>query len=74
MRFRCCELFLLEAGGWDMGIVQEPRVRGMSATESRYQATTGEDTAGWKKLSVSCSELQSVWISDSAIVMHIYDL
>jgi hypothetical protein len=70
LRSSCCELLLLEAGSWGMGIVQEPRVRGMSAS----QATTGEDTAGWKRLSVCCRELKNVWISDSAIVMRSYDL
>jgi hypothetical protein len=27
-----------------MGIVQEPRIRGTSTIERRYQATTGEDS------------------------------
>jgi hypothetical protein len=35
-----------EAGSWGMGTVREPRGRGTSAVESRYQKTTGEDTAG----------------------------
>jgi phage FluMu protein Com len=45
---RCsrCELLLLEAGRCGMGTVREPRERATSGVESRYQATTGEDTAG----------------------------
>jgi hypothetical protein len=50
-----------------MGIVREPRVRGTSAIESRYQTTTGEDNADLKRLSVFCSERQSVLISNTAI-------
>jgi hypothetical protein len=36
----------------------------------RHQATTGEDTADWEDF----SELQDVWISDSAVVTCSYDL
>jgi hypothetical protein len=36
-QFGHCELLLLEAGSWDMVIVQEPRVRGASALGSHYQ-------------------------------------
>jgi hypothetical protein len=39
MWFSCCELLLLEAGSWGMGTVWEPKGRGMSAFESRYQKT-----------------------------------
>jgi hypothetical protein len=49
LRFSPCEL-LLEAGSWGKGIVPEPRVRGMSAFESRYQATTYEVSADWENL------------------------
>jgi hypothetical protein len=34
--------------------------RGTSTVERCYQAMSGKDTAGWKILSVCCSELQSV--------------
>jgi hypothetical protein len=37
----------------------------------RHQTTADEDS---RKFSTCCSELQSVWISDSAIVTCIYDL
>jgi hypothetical protein len=40
----------------------------------RYQATTGEDNRGLRRLRTCCSEPQSVWISDSAIVMCSYEL
>jgi hypothetical protein len=40
-----CAPLLLEAGSWGTEIVRESRVRGTSAVESRYQATTGKDTA-----------------------------
>jgi hypothetical protein len=30
----------------------EPRSKGIAIVRSRYQATTSEDTAGWRKLSV----------------------
>jgi hypothetical protein len=45
VEFSRCELFLLEAGRRGTGTVWEPRVVGMSAVRSRYQTTTGEDTA-----------------------------
>jgi hypothetical protein len=41
---------LLEAGSWGTGTVREPSSRGTSAVGSRYQATTGEDTADWEDL------------------------
>jgi hypothetical protein len=50
LQFGRCELLLLEDGSWGTGIVREPRVRGTSAVGSRYQATTGEDTADWEDL------------------------
>jgi hypothetical protein len=60
LQFDRCDPLLLEAE---------------ASVGSRYQATTGEDTAGWKRLSVCCSELQSVcWISDGVIVTCSYDL
>jgi hypothetical protein len=74
LRFSRCELLLLEAGSRGTGIFREHGVRGTSAVGSHYQATTGEDTAGWKRLSVCCSELQSVRISDSVIVTCSYEL
>jgi hypothetical protein len=43
--FSPCELLLLEVGTRSSEIVREPRVRGTSAVGSRYQRTTGEDTA-----------------------------
>jgi hypothetical protein len=61
LRFSPCELLLLEAGSWGTRIVREPRVRGTSAVRSRYQATTGEDTADWKDLVrdvVNCRECE----------------
>jgi hypothetical protein len=67
LRFSPSELLLLEAGGWGIGIVQEPRVRGMSTDGSCYQATTGKDTSRLRRLSTCYSELQCVWISDSTI-------
>jgi hypothetical protein len=56
--FSRCELLLLEAASWGTGTVREPRGRGTSTVGSRYQATTGEDTADWKDLLravVNCS-------------------
>jgi hypothetical protein len=47
MQFSHCELLVLEAGSWGKGIVREPR-SGTSAVGSRYQSTTGEDTADWE--------------------------
>jgi hypothetical protein len=38
-----------------------------------HQAVIGEDTAEWKD-STYCTELQSVWISDSIIITCSYDL
>jgi hypothetical protein len=38
--FSPCEVLLLESGSWETGTVREPRGRGTSAFESRYQATT----------------------------------
>jgi hypothetical protein len=39
-----------------------------------HQETIGEDTADREDFSTCCSELQSVWISDSAVVTCSYDL
>jgi hypothetical protein len=39
----------------------------------RHQAMTGEDTEYWED-NMCCSELQSVWISDSAMISCSYDL
>jgi hypothetical protein len=50
LQFGRCELLLWEAGSWGTEIAREPRVRGTSAVGSRYQITTGEDTADWKVL------------------------
>jgi hypothetical protein len=50
LRFSSCELLLLEAGGWGTGIVREPQGKGTSAVGSRYQTTTGEDTADSENL------------------------
>jgi hypothetical protein len=36
---------------------------------SHYQATTNEDSAGWRRLSVCSSEWQSVEISNGAIIV-----
>jgi hypothetical protein len=49
-QFGPCEPLLLEAGSWGTGRIREPRVRRTSAAGSRYQTTTGEDTADWKDL------------------------
>jgi hypothetical protein len=57
--FSPCELLLLEAGTWRTGIFREPRGRGTSAFEKRYQATTGEDSR-LRRHSTRYSELQSV--------------
>jgi hypothetical protein len=72
-QFSRYELLLLEAGSWSTERVRETRVRGTSAVGSRYQATTGEDTAD-RRISTGCSELQSVWITDSPILTCSYDL
>jgi hypothetical protein len=41
---------------------------------SRYQETTSEDTEDWKRLSMCCSDLQSVEVSDGAVIKcsHVY--
>jgi hypothetical protein len=51
------ELLLLEAGSWGQKEFGNPEGRGTSAIRSRYQATAGEDTAGWEVLSVWSSKL-----------------
>jgi hypothetical protein len=48
MQFNRYELLLLEGGSWGTGIVPEPIVKGTSAIGSRYQATTGKNTAHWE--------------------------
>jgi hypothetical protein len=48
--FSLCEPLLFEAGSSGTGVVWEPRVRRTSTFGSRYQATTGEDTADWEYL------------------------
>jgi hypothetical protein len=53
-----CELLLLQAGSWGMGIVREARERGTSAAESRYQKI-GEECNRLRDPSVSYSDL---WI------------
>jgi hypothetical protein len=35
--------------------------RGIATVRSRYQATTTEDTAGWKRPGVCASDLLNVW-------------
>jgi hypothetical protein len=50
LRFSPCELLLWEAGSWGLVIVRETRGRGAFAVGSRYQATSGEDTADWENL------------------------
>jgi hypothetical protein len=35
--------------------------RGMAIVRNRYQATTSEDIAGWKRLRVWASDLLRVW-------------
>jgi hypothetical protein len=42
------QLLLLEVASWGMGIIPEPRVKGTSSIDSRYQATAGKDTADWQ--------------------------
>jgi hypothetical protein len=49
-RFCRSELVLSEASCCGTGIVRVPRVRGTYAVWSRYQATNGEDIAGWTRL------------------------
>lgn len=41
---------------------------------SRYQATASDYTADWKRLNVCSSDLKSVEVSDSIIVISSYDL
>jgi hypothetical protein len=68
-QFSRCELLLLEAGNWgkvyfwnsDLGV------------GSRHQTTAGEGSRR-RRLGACCSKLQSVLISDSAIVICSYDL
>jgi hypothetical protein len=67
LRFSRCELLSWETVSWGMATVREPRRRGTSAVGSPYQKT-GEDTADWKDLSVSSSELYSVWLSETVII------
>jgi hypothetical protein len=50
LRFSPCELLLLDAGSWGTGTVRKPRIWETPAAGSRYQATTGEDTADWEDL------------------------
>jgi hypothetical protein len=40
----------------------------ISTVRSRCQRTTGEDTAGWKRLSVCCGDLWIVEISNGAVI------
>jgi hypothetical protein len=42
--------------------------RRIAIVRSLYQDTSSEDTASWKRLSLCCSDLQSVEISDGAII------
>jgi hypothetical protein len=51
-----------------MGIVLEPRVRGLSTVESHYQAKTGEDSR-LKRLSACSSKILSVQNSESAVTI-----
>jgi hypothetical protein len=58
LRFSPCELLLLEAGSWNTGTVREPRGRGTSTVESRYQTKKSEDTEDWEgsvRAVVNCS-------------------
>jgi hypothetical protein len=71
--FSRSELLLWEAGSWGRGQFGNPEEGGTSAVESRYEATTGEDTEDSKD-NAWCSKMQSVWIGDSAIVTCSYDL
>jgi hypothetical protein len=52
----------------------QPGGRGIAIVKSRYQATTSEDTVGWKRLSVCSSDLYSVEISDDALIQGNYEL
>jgi hypothetical protein len=67
LRYGRCEMLLTEAGHWGRLELGNQEERGMFAVGNHYQRT-GEDTAGSEDLSVCCSELQSVWISISAVV------
>jgi hypothetical protein len=45
---------------WKRAAVQrglEPGSRGIASVRSRYQGKAGEETAGWKRLSVCCGDL-----------------
>jgi hypothetical protein len=42
--------------------------REIAIVRSRYQATTSEDTAGWKRLSVCDSDLYIVEVIDGAVI------
>jgi hypothetical protein len=47
-----------ELGRWKGAAIQrglEPGSRGITIVKSRYQATTSEDTEGWKRLGVRAS-------------------
>jgi hypothetical protein len=39
----------------------EPESRGIAIVRIGYEATTSEETVGWKRLSVCASDLLSVW-------------
>jgi hypothetical protein len=74
LRYSRCELLLLETSSWGTEIIQEPRVRRTSAVESRYQTTTGEDTADWEDLVravVNCRVCESA-IALQLLVVTIY--
>jgi hypothetical protein len=67
LRFSRCELFLLETGSWGTGTVREPRGR------ERPPLKPLPGSYCWRhnrlrRVSTCCSKLQSVWISDSAVV------
>jgi hypothetical protein len=66
------ELLLLEAGSWGTGTFGNPEEGERPQIGNRYQATTGEDKEVWEDLTACCSELQGVWMDDSAIVTWIY--
>jgi hypothetical protein len=54
------ELVSCKRGTWKEAAIQrglEPGSRGRAIVRSSYQATTSEETAGWKKLSVCSSDL-----------------
>jgi hypothetical protein len=72
LQFNCCELLLWEAGSWGTGTVREPRGRGTSAVESRYQATSGEDCTRLRRPSVSYSDLRSAVINPITDVKDVY--